>query len=81
MSTTNQQLKAVEKSIQLARQKLKEGDTDLAFRHIQEGIQIDGSNLRLLEIATNVYLKLNDHQKAIQYAKKIIFYQQLEESD
>jgi tetratricopeptide (TPR) repeat protein len=74
MSTTNQQLKAVEKSIQLAGQKLKEGDTDLAFRHIQEGIQIDGSNLRLLEIATNVYLKLNDQQKAIQYAKKIIFY-------
>ena len=69
MSTTNQQLKAVEKSIQLAGQKLKEGDTDLALRHIQEGIQIDGSNLRLLEIATNVYLKLNDQQKAIQYAK------------
>ena len=71
MSTSNQQLKALETAIQSAHQKFKEGDTDSALQHVQEGICIDENNSQLLEIAANIYLKLNDHQKTIQYAQRL----------
>ena len=41
MNSTNQPLQALEASIQLARQNFEEAKTDLALKHIKEGLQID----------------------------------------
>ena len=72
MSTTNQQLQALEASIQFARQKFKAEETDLALQHIKEGLHLDQHNAQLLEIAANIYLRLNNNEKAVQCAKQLI---------
>ena len=56
MNSTNQPLQALEASIQLARQNFEEAKTDLALKHIKEGLQIDEYNAKLLEIATSTHL-------------------------
>ena len=72
MSATNQQLQALEASIQLARQKFKAEETDSALQHIKEGLHLDQHNAQLLEIAADIYLRANNHEKAVQCAKQLI---------
>ena len=72
MSATNQQLQALEASIQLARQKFKAEETDSALQHIKEGLHLDQHNAQLLEIEADIYLRANNHEKAVQCAKQLI---------
>ncbi len=72
MSATNQQLQALEASIQLARQKFKAEETDSALQHIKEGLHLDQHNAQLLEIAADIYLRANNYEKAVQCAKQLI---------
>ena len=72
MNSTNQPLQALEASIQLARQNFEEAKTDLALKHIKEGLQIDEYNAQLLEIAASTHLRSNNNIEAITYAQKLI---------
>ena len=72
MSSTNQPLKALEASIQLARQNYKEAKIDSALQHIKEGLQIDEHNAQLLEIAASTHLRFNNNNEAIKYAQQLI---------
>jgi predicted Zn-dependent protease len=72
MNTANQSVKALAKSIRLANQTFKEGKTNLAFKHIEEGFHIDEHNVHLLEIAGTIHYQLNDNKKTIKYAQELI---------
>ena len=72
MNSTNQPLQALEASIQLARQNFEEAKTDLALKHIKEGLQIDEYNAQLLEIAASTHLRSNNNIEAITYAQQLI---------
>ena len=72
MNTANQSVKALETSIRLANQTFKEGETNLALKHIEEEFDIDEHNVHLLEIAGTIHYKLNDNKKTVQYAQELI---------
>ena len=74
MNTANQSVKALAKSIRQANQTFKEGKTNLALKHIEEGFHIDEHNAHLLEIAGTTHYQLNDNKKTIQYARESITY-------
>ena len=69
MSTANQRVKALETSIQLTSQTLKEGEIHLALEYIEEGLHIDEHNADLLEIAATIYHRINN-RKTVEYAQE-----------